>query len=61
VPLTEGVAEVRLNLQTVFDQAYDAGPYRRRVDYRAAPAIPLDEEEAAWMDALLQAKSLRTQ
>lgn len=59
VPLTEGWADAVLDLQPLFDRAYDAGPYRRRVSYRAEPVPPLRGEDAAWSDALLRAKALR--
>jgi hypothetical protein len=50
VPLKEGEDEVPLDLQYVFDRAYDTGPYcRGAVDY-AGPVPPpaLDEADAAW-------------
>jgi hypothetical protein len=48
VPLKEGEDEIALDLQYVFDRAYDTGPYRRgAVDY-AVPAPALDEKDAAW-------------
>lgn len=59
VPLTEDIPDVVLDLQVAFDRAYDAGPYRRLIDYRKEPPIPLNEEEAAWADALLREKGLR--
>lgn len=59
VPLTEGYEDVVLDLQSVFDRAYDAGPYRREVDYSADLLPPLQGEDAMWMDALLREKGLR--
>lgn len=60
VPLTQEVSAVVLNLQKVFEQAYDDGPYATRMDYRSDPPIPLTGEDAAWMDALLREKGLRS-
>ena len=37
VPLREGVREVPLDLQYVFNRAYDGGPYRRRGRLQTAP------------------------
>ncbi len=34
VPLLPGDAAVLLDLQAVFQRTYDAGPYRREIDYR---------------------------
>lgn len=50
VPLKEGEPEVLLDLQDIFDAAYDTGPYRRgAVDYAGpVPAPALDEPDAAW-------------
>jgi hypothetical protein len=59
VPLTDGHPDVILNLQACFDRAYEAGPYRRRVDYRREPAPPLSPADADWADALLREKGLR--
>ena len=60
VPLTEGEPDVVLDLQAAFGSAYDAGPYRRDVDYRQDPPTPLTPEDAAWADALLREKGFRT-
>ncbi len=59
LPLDAEGGYVPLNLQAAFDRAYDAGPYRRRVDYRRAPDPLLSPEDAAWADALLREKGLR--
>jgi hypothetical protein len=49
-PLKEGEADLPLDLQFVFNRAYDGGPYRRgAVDYSAMPPKPeLKAEDAAW-------------
>jgi Protein of unknown function (DUF4058) len=50
IPLKEGEEEVLLDLQVVFNRAYDGGPYRRgAVDYASTPPDPpLTPEDAAW-------------
>ncbi|GAB4468333.1 MAG: DUF4058 family protein [Armatimonadaceae bacterium] len=59
VPLTEGVADVVLDLQACFERAYDAGPYSRRVDYHASPTPPLSSEDAEWLETLLRDQGYR--
>jgi hypothetical protein len=49
LPLRQEDGDVRLDLQTKFDQAYDGGPYLRgAVRYHRPPAIPLPPEHEAW-------------
>ena len=49
IPLLPGDPSVSLDLQAVFHRTYDAGPYRREIDYRETPpAPPLREEHVAW-------------
>jgi hypothetical protein len=46
VPLRKDNADVPLDLQFVFNQAYDRGPYRRgAVDYSGAPSPPLRDSD----------------
>lgn len=55
VPLREGEDEVLLDVQFVFQQAYDSGPYTRgAVDYTRPPEPPLSSEDAAWAQQLLR-------
>ncbi|MEX2139554.1 MAG: DUF4058 family protein [Pirellulales bacterium] len=54
IPLTKDLPEPTLDLQWVFNQAYDRGPYRRgAVDYDQPPVPPLAEAEQAWVRQLL--------
>lgn len=49
VPLRINEPEVPLDLQHVFNRAYDAGPYRRgALDYGSPPHPPLAEADYAW-------------
>ena len=58
VPLRQGEAEVPLDVQYVFNRAYDSGPYRRgAVNYAAPPRPPLAEAEAGWAEELLAERS----
>ena len=59
VPLTPELPDVLLDLQEIYDRAYDTGPYSRRIDYRQDPLLPLSGDEATWANALLHAKGLR--
>lgn len=55
VPLLPGDAAVSLDLQAVFERTYEAGPYRREIDYQHdTPVPPLSAEHAAWAAQLLR-------
>ncbi len=58
VPLKTGDPDAVLDLQAVFTQAYDMGPYRMRIDYRT-PLPALADDDALWADQLLKDKGLR--
>lgn len=61
VPLREKDADAALDLQALIDQVYTNGAYENDVDYEIEPNPPFDAEDAAWADALLQAKGVRKQ
>jgi Protein of unknown function (DUF4058) len=55
IPLLPGDPEVPLDLQAVFDRSYDAGPFRREVEYGTDPIVPrLSSEHAEWVSAWLK-------
>ncbi|SIO38828.1 Protein of unknown function [Singulisphaera sp. GP187] len=55
VPLKQEELEVPLDLQYVFNRAYEGGPYRRgAVDYTRPPSPPLSETDATWAELLLR-------
>jgi hypothetical protein len=55
IPLLPGADPVLVDLQTVFDRCYDAGPYCYEVQYLAdTPVPPLPSAKAAWAAELLQ-------
>ena len=60
IPLDPGVPDVVLDLQVILDALYDAGYYQDKIDYEDEPEPPLKPEDAAWADALLREKGLRT-
>ena len=55
IPLSPGDPDVTLDLQTVFDQSYDFGPYRREIEYGTDPIVPrLKPNQAEWAANLLK-------
>ncbi len=49
IPLLPGDPDVSLDLQAVFERAYDVGPYLKEVAYGQDPIVPpLTAEQAAW-------------
>lgn len=59
IPLLPGDPDVTLDLQKVFDRAYDAGPYRRRIRYHdRTPTPPLRPDQQEWMTKLLRDKGI---
>jgi hypothetical protein len=60
IPLKPGEPELPLDLQTIFNRAYDGGPYRRgAVDYGRPPVPPLSGDDATWAEAVLRERGLR--
>ena len=53
IPLLPGDGEVHVDLQAVFDRCYDAGPYRRRLDYSGQPDPPVGAAQRKWIQAVL--------
>jgi hypothetical protein len=59
VPLRQGQNEVLLDLQQIFNRAYDSGPYRRgAVDYSQPPRPPLKDEAATWAEQVLRERGV---
>jgi hypothetical protein len=55
IPLLAGDPDVPLDLQEVFNQAYDAGPYRKGVTYGKDPIIPrLTPDQSKWATGWLK-------
>jgi hypothetical protein len=59
IPLLPGVSDVPIDLQTVFEQSYDVGPYRRSIRYaERTPVPPLRPEQVEWATRVLREKGL---
>ncbi len=54
IPLAGDDPDVPLDIQTAFEQAYEAGSYRDRIDYEAHCEPPLAPEDHAWADDLIR-------
>jgi hypothetical protein len=62
VPLLPGDPDLPIDLQAVFDRAYDTGPYRRRVRYAEATAVPpLTDLQARWAARVLRDANIAPQ
>ncbi|GET38600.1 DUF4058 family protein [Microseira wollei] len=59
LPLQEEDTEPAIDLQTLINGVYDRAAYDLVIDYTREVAPPLEEENAAWVDALLREKGLR--
>jgi len=53
IPLAGNDPDVRLDLQAVLAQAYEAGDYDGRIDYRKPRVPPLPPDDQAWADQLI--------
>ncbi len=59
IPLTPDDDDIDLDLQVVFNSAFDHAGYDSINDYRSEPVPPLTRDQAQWADALLKKKGLR--
>jgi Protein of unknown function (DUF4058) len=60
IPLLDRDPDVHLDLQTMFDRAYDAGPYHREVEYGKDRITPrLRADQAKWVAGLIKSKATR--
>jgi Protein of unknown function (DUF4058) len=59
VPLHEGDADARLDLQQALTMAYDECCLGDMIDYSKPPEVPLTPEESAWVAHHLHAAGLR--
>lgn len=59
LPLQEEDTEPTIDLQTLINDIYDRAAYDLVIDYTRELAPPLEEVNAAWVDALLREKGLR--
>jgi Protein of unknown function (DUF4058) len=60
IPLLPGDPDVPLDLQELFQRAYDAGPYASEVEYGKDPIVPrLRPEQAEWAAGVLKSRKRR--
>jgi hypothetical protein len=60
IPLLPGDPDVPLDLQEVFNQAYDAGPYRKGIAYGKDAIVPrLSPEQSQWAAGWLKQQGRR--
>ena len=59
LPLKRGDEELAVPLNALLHELYDRAGYDLRINYRADPAPPLEDEDAVWADALLREAGLR--
>jgi hypothetical protein len=56
IPLLPGDSPVIIDLQSVFDRCYDAGPYAREIHYGVDALLPaLGADQAAWATEIVGA------
>lgn len=60
VPLSAGGEDLTLDLQQIFDSAYEYSSGRRDADYQNPPPVPFTSEDEAWADQLLRAYKMRS-
>ena len=58
IPLDRDVTPVMLDLQPLFDRAYDTGRYGLLLRYDQPPDPPLTPEQTAWANEILRTKGL---
>ena len=59
IPLLPGDPPVIVDLQEIFDRAYEVGPYRRRIRYHDETPVPaLTPEQSEWAKGILRQKGL---
>jgi hypothetical protein len=56
IPLAGDDPDVRLDLRAALEQAYEAGGYGQRIDYRAPCEPPLEPDDQRWVEQLAAAR-----
>jgi hypothetical protein len=59
IPLAREDDEIRLELQPIFEAAYERGSFWRLLNYRGEPAPPLATDDRGWAEGLLLEAGLR--
>ena len=58
VPLLPDDKDVALDLQAMFDRAYEGGAYEDDLDYTRSLPLPVSSDQEAWIRSLLEGKGL---
>jgi hypothetical protein len=59
VPLMPADGDIEVDLQAIFQKAYEAGPFQRAIDYRTDKVEPpLTAEQEEWMRRMLSAAGI---
>ena len=57
IPLLPADPDVEVDLQSVFNRCYDTAQFGRHIDYTTDSLLPpLSDEQAAWVDDVLNAR-----
>ena len=59
LPLATDDRDQVLDLQAAFARCYDQGGYAGQLDYKAEPAVGLDDDDRRWLNELLGQQKLR--
>lgn len=60
IPLAPDTADIIIDLQEILGQVYDRGGYGSKLNYQVEPVPALSPADAAWSDALLRERKLRS-
>lgn len=60
IPLLPGDEDVTLDLQSALTSVYDLCDYSLEIDYTRPPEIPMEPDQAVWVDQHLRASGLRS-
>jgi hypothetical protein len=58
IPLADDDPDVPLSLQAILNTLYDRAGYDYSLNYQRPVTPPLNEEDAAWVQQLLQARAV---
>lgn len=59
LPLAADDRDTVLDLHVAFSRCYDQGDFGSKINYQGGPAVPLNDEDSAWVDELLKQHKLR--
>jgi len=57
IPLSDGEADVLMDLQWVFNEVYDRAGYGVMLDYALPVEPPVDADDTSWIQAVLEPPS----